>query len=379
MTTVDPRTSATVAVPAPPLVRRAGASGPLLAAGGMAGVVLLAVLPALVSSANLSLLVNFFILLTMAVMWNLLAGYAGMVSIGQQAFVGLGAYGVLTLAMNHVSPVAAIPVSAVLCAVIALPISYLVFRLSGGYFAIATWVVANTAQLVISSITSLGGGTGKRVPGLASFSPQGFAHMTYWAALTVVLVSLAIAYGLLRSPYGLLMAAVRDDETSARSAGARVMATRRLVYLVAALGCGAAGALLAVSQLQVQPASVFSIQWAAEMIFVSMIGGMGTLEGPILGTIIFFVLQQNLAQQGAWYLIIFGSVAVVVAIWAPRGLWGAFRQRTGFELFPVGYRLTERSADGGPATLVGAADAPTPLVAARRALSGAGRRRRVRS
>ena len=96
------------------------------------------------------------------------------------------------------------------------------------------------------------------------------------------------------------------------------------------------GGGLAVSQLQVQPRSFFSIQWAAEMNFAGMIGGMGTLGG-ILGTVIFFVLQQNLAQDGVWYLIIFGTVGRA-AIWTPRGSWGAARQRTGIELFSVGYR-----------------------------------------
>ncbi len=360
MTTLARAPTATATVSGPWRVRRAGGSGPVMGAAALVAVVLLAMMPVLVSEADTTLLVNFFVLLTMAVMWNLLAGYAGMVSIGQQAFVGLGGYGVLVLALNGFNPVAAIPVAAVICAVIALPVSVLLFRLGGGYFAIATWVVADTAQLVISSITSLGGGTGHPVPGLSSMSPHTFAETTYWAALAVVVISLGLAYGLLRSPLGLLMAAVRDDEVSARSAGARVKATRRIVYVVAALGCGAAGAILAVSQLQVQPSSIFGIQWAAEMIFVSMIGGMGTLEGPILGTIIFFVLQQNLAQQGAWYLIIFGGVAVVVAIWTPRGLWGAVRQRTGIELFPVGYRLQGGAPRSEPGAQLLEGEPPPP-------------------
>jgi ABC-type branched-subunit amino acid transport system permease subunit len=356
MTTVERVAPAPPAADQPHVrVTRGGRTALAGGVGALVVVALLAFLPLVASASDTTLLVNFFILLTMAVMWNLLAGYAGMVSIGQQAFVGLGAYGVLVLAMNGVNSFAAIPISAFVCAVIALPVSVLVFRLSGGYFAIATWVVADTAQLVISSVTSLGGGTGHAVPGLSQLSPHTFAEATYWAALVVVVLALGVSYGLLRSRIGLLMAAVRDDEVSARSAGARVMATRRVVYLVAAIGCGAAGALLAVSQLQVQPGSVFSVQWAAEMIFVSMIGGMGTLEGPILGTILFFVLQQNLAQQGAWYLIIFGSVAVVVAIWTPKGLWGALRQRTGIELFPVGYRLVPpKAAAAGAAGAAGA-------------------------
>ena len=304
---------------------------------GVVVVAVLAFMPSLVSAADTALLVNVFILLTMATMWNLLAGYAGLVSIGQQAFVGLGAYSVLESALRGMSPVAAIPVAAIVCAAVALPVSLLVFRLRGGYFAIATWVVADTFRLIISSISSIGGGTGHPVPGLSALSPTSFDHVTYWAALAVVLVALAGTYLLLRSRLGLVLGALRDNEMGARSAGVRVARAQRIVFLVAALGCGAAGALLAVTQLQVQPTSVFSVQWSAEMIFVTLIGGIGTIEGPILGTIIFFVLQQNLAQDGAWYLIVFGATAVVVAIWVPQGLWGAISRRVNFQFFPVGY------------------------------------------
>jgi branched-chain amino acid transport system permease protein len=247
-------------------------------------------------------------------------------------------------------PFTVIPIAAIVCAVIALPISYLVFRTKGGYFAIATWVVASAAELVISSITSIGGGTGRAMPGLASLSPTQFANITYWAALAVVVVALAITYLLLRSRLGLVLAAVRDDEDGARAAGARVMTARRIVYLVAALGCGAAGALLAVSQLQVQPASVFNVQFSAEIIFVTLIGGMGTIEGPIIGTVIYFALQQNLSQHGAWYLIIVGAVAVVIAIWLPRGLWGTLTRRLRFEFFPVGYFVVPAKPDKRPGT-----------------------------
>jgi branched-chain amino acid transport system permease protein len=81
------------------------------------------------------------------------------------------------------------------------------------------------------------------------------------------------------------------------------------VYLIAALGCGAAGAILVISQLNVEPASAFTVQWSAEMIFVTVIGGIGSIEGPIIGTMVFFALQQTLAQHGAWYLIVLGAIA----------------------------------------------------------------------
>jgi branched-chain amino acid transport system permease protein len=138
------------------------------------------------------------------------------------------------------------------------------------------------------------------------------------------------------------LASIRDNEVAARSAGVNVQSARRLIFVIAAAGCGAAGAVLAISQPFVQASSVFSLQWAAEMLFVSMIGGLGTIEGPIIGSIIYFALQQTLQQYGVWYLIIFGSLAVVVALWQPKGLWGAFRERFHSELLPVGYWVREK-------------------------------------
>jgi branched-chain amino acid transport system permease protein len=343
--------------PIDPDVRRSARPTGYLGVAAAGTVVLLALMPTIISQSGLSVLVSFFILLTMATMWNLLAGYGGLVSIGQQAFVGLGAYSIVVLADAGMSPIAAIPLAALVAAAISLPISYLVFRLRGGYFAIATWVVASAAELVVSSNTSLGGGTGHPVPGLSSLSPDAFGDITYWCSLGVGLLALAAAYAILRSRLGLVLAAVRDDEIGAASAGARVTAARRVVFFVAALGCGAAGALLAVSQLQVQPTSIFGISWAAEMIFVTMIGGLGTLEGPILGTVLFFVLQQNLANDGAWYLIILGSVAVVVAIWAPKGIWGYLSRRLSFQVFPVGYLVRGTAAPGTGGAASGGADA----------------------
>lgn len=286
-----------------------------------------------------SILVNFFVLLIMATMWNLLAGYAGMVSIGQQAFVGIGGYGVLYFALKGLSPFAAVPLAALVGGVIAVPITYLLFRLRGGYFAIATWVVADTVMIIVGTIALLGGGTGHLVPGFTSLSPTQLNHYAYLETWLVALVVLAGTYLLLRSRMGLALAAIRDNEVAARSAGINVARARRLIFVIAGAGCAAAGAVLTLSQTYVQPTNEFSLQWAAEMLFVSMIGGIGTIEGPILGCIIFFGLQQTLAQQGAWYLVILGSVAVLVALWQPRGIWGAVRDRFGVELLPVGHRV----------------------------------------
>ncbi len=286
-----------------------------------------------------AILVQAFIVLTMASMWNLLAGYAGLVSVGQQAFVGLGAYFVLILAIHGTSPFAALPVAAIGCGAAALPLWWLVSRLRSGYFAIATWVLATTVLLIIEKFSSIGGGTGMPLPGLSGYSPALLTAYTYWAALAVTVLALAAIYLLLRGRLGLVLTAIRDDEVAARSSGARVGLARMLVFVVAGAGCGAAGAVLAISQLQVQPAAVFTVQWTAEMAFVTIIGGLGTIEGPIVGTVVYMVLQQTLASYNAWYLIVLGLVAIFVALFARRGLWGLVDARINVRLFPVGYWL----------------------------------------
>jgi branched-chain amino acid transport system permease protein len=310
-------------------------------------VVVLARLPYIVHSGTTTILLQGFIVLTLASMWNLLAGYAGLVSVGQQAFVGLGAYFVLILAIHGGSPFVALPIAAVGCAVAALPLWWLVSRLRSGYFAIATWVLAATVMLIIEKFQSIGGGTGLPLPGLAGLSPALLTAYTYWAGLTVTVVALVGVYLILRSRLGLVLTAIRDDEVAARSSGARVGLARLLVFVVAGAGCGAAGGLLAISQLQVQPSAVFSIQWTAEMAFATIIGGLGTIEGPIIGTVVYMVLQQTLQSYNAWYLIILGLVAMAVALFARRGLWGLVDSRLNVRLFPVGYWLRRNGERAG--------------------------------
>jgi ABC-type branched-subunit amino acid transport system permease subunit len=330
---------------APVRVTRSRRTALWVGLAAVVGVVVLAYLPYLVYSSTTSLLDQFFLLLIMASMWNLLAGYAGLVSVGQQAFIGLGAYFVVILGMHGLSPFGAIPIATVAGTVVGLVVWWLVSRLRTGYFAITMWVIASVCMLVIIQISSLGSGTGIAVPGLTE-SATLLSADTYWATLAVTVVAIGAVYLLLRSRLGLALTAIRDDETGARSIGARVYSVQRLVFLVAAAGCAAAGALYAIDQQFIVPSAAFSVSFTAEMIFITIIGGIGTIEGPIVGTVVFFVLQQTLSSDGTWYWIVLGVVAIAVAIWAPRGIWGLFAERTGIRLFPVGYWLWPPDAGG---------------------------------
>jgi branched-chain amino acid transport system permease protein len=300
---------------------------------------LLATLPFVVYADVTDALVNVFILLVLASMWNLLAGYCGLISVGQQAYIGIGAYTVLILAQNGINPFLAIPAAVVVSAALSIPVSFLVFRLRAEYFAIGTWVVAEVFFLGVARFKSLGGGTGRALPGLALIDPALRGAITYWSALAITAAALLGTYLLLRSRMGLDLTAIRDNERAARSVGVRVGAAQRIVYVVSAAGCGAAGAIIIISQLNVLASAIFSVNWSAKMIFISLIGGLGTIEGPIVGTAVYFAIQQTLAQVGAWYLILLGLLAVVIAMYLPRGLWGLITGRFNLQVFPVGYWL----------------------------------------
>jgi len=159
-------------------------------------------------------------------------------------------------------------------------------------------------------------------------------------------LALATVWLMLRGRLGLALTAVRDNEVAARSSGVRVGLVRMLVFVVAAIGCGAAGALNSISLLGVQPDAAFSVRWTAEMAFAVIIGGLGTIEGPILGTLVYMVLQQELQSYNAWYLIVLGLVAIAVALFARRGLWGLVDDHLHIRLFPVGYWLWGPESNG---------------------------------
>ena len=320
-------------------------STPIGTAIGAAAIVALAIMPFVAFADVTDQLVTFFVLVIIASMWNLLAGFAGLVSVGQQAYIGIGAYAALAFSIAGVQPWLAIPLGAVVCAIVALPTSLLAFRLRGDYFAVGTWVIAEVYRLLTIRITPLGGPSGTSLSQLSSIDPALRGAITYWVALAVTLATVGGCFLLLRGRVGLALTAVRDSEPAAGSLGVDVVFAKRVVYLVAAAGAGAAGGLLLVQALSVQPDAIFSVQWSAYMIFIVVLGGTGRIEGPIVGALIFFALQNLLSDYGAWYLVLLGAISVAAAIWLPNGVWGLLAQRNRFRFFPVGFEVLGLSDD----------------------------------
>jgi branched-chain amino acid transport system permease protein len=301
---------------------------------------------------DLRLLAEIYAYVALASLWNLLAGYAGLVSVGQQAYVGLGAYLLFALTiLLGVPALVAIPIAGLIAAVLSLPVAALIFRLRGHYFAIGTWIVAEVFRLLASQVSVLGGGSGTSLPvgivtSIAS-SRQMREFLIYWFALALMVAVLIAIVHLLRSRYGLALRAIRDNELAAESNGVNVTRVKLIVYVITALGTAMVGALIFLQKLRISPDAAFSVNdWTAFVIFITVIGGIGRVEGPIVGTLVFFLLRQFLADLGTIYLIMLGLVAIIVMLKAPKGLWGLVVERFGLQLFPLERRvvLADRGA-----------------------------------
>jgi branched-chain amino acid transport system permease protein len=307
----------------------------------VAGVVVLASLPYWGGAGDMRLISEMAYYLALAQLWNLLAGYAGLVSVGQQAFVGIGGYTLFYLTSQFgVHPLVAIALAIPVCALMSLPMALLVFRLRGAYFAVGTWVLAEALQLGVSLITPLGAGSGMSLtPAIVrQIAPDraGREIIVYWVSLAIVLVVFAIVYLLLRSKHGLALTAIRDSERASESLGVDTYRTKLMIYVVTAACTGLVGAFIFLQKLRISPESGFSINdWTVVVIFMVVIGGIGTLEGPIIGMLVYFVLREFLADYGAWYLVLLGVVAVVIMLRAREGLWGLVAHRFNLHLFSV--------------------------------------------
>lgn len=308
---------------------------------------LLLSLPAWASPALQHAVIEFAYYLALAQLWNLLAGYGGMVSVGQQAFVGLGGYLLFLLAGKlGLPPLFALLAAGLLTAALAVPSALLLFRLRGAYFAIGTWVLAEVFRLGLAQVGSLGGGSGQSLPATVirslGASRDAREALLYFSALGIAVALMAAMFLLLRSRQGLALTAIRDSEAASGSLGVNTRRTRLLVYVLAAGGTGLVGALIFLQKLRISPDAAFSVQdWTAAVIFIVIIGGIGSLEGPLIGTLVYFALRACFADYGPLYMIILGSVAVLMMLKAPQGIWGLLAERYGWQLLPMRRTLSE--------------------------------------
>ena len=271
----------------------------------------------------------FFLYLGMSQMWNLLVGYSGLLSLGQQCFIGLGGYTVAVMSNYYgVYIWFAVLLGGVLSAILALFMSLFIFRMKGVYFGIGTWIFAETMLIWFSNWKYVKYGMGLFI------KPTTEVTMTdiYYASFVVGVGSVAVVYLLLRSKLGLGLMAMRDDEDVSETMGVDVFRSKLYCFLIAAFVTGVMAGVLYIFQVFIQPYKAFAIDWTVKLVFIVIIGGIGTIEGPIAGSFLYVLLSQTLAEYFSVSMLILGAIAILVILAAPKGIMGTLQEKLGFEI-----------------------------------------------
>jgi branched-chain amino acid transport system permease protein len=364
-------------------------SRPVARGAALAAVLLLLLLamPRLAGSYVIDLLFTFFLYAVLAQGWNLMAGYCGLLSFGNQMFIGVGGFAVAVLHYYFaVSVWLALPlagvVSALLAYLVAIPINgrrarrtvwvwvggavllwagyeaaiaqapwldvfggaYIrrvlilllifigavpVLRLQGAFFAVASWLIAASFQSVFTEWKLVGAGAGMQIASDASLAQM------YYAALLLLVAATGAAWAVLRSRFGLALTAIRDDEEAAATAGVEVHAIKLLVFVLSGTMTGLAGGLYFINVVTVTPSAGFTIYWSAAMVFATVAGGMGTLGGPIIGAALFVVVEQLLNGRAEVGQLLLGVCSILLVLLLPQGLLGWRPWRRGPRAAPV--------------------------------------------
>jgi len=296
----------------------------------------LAFVPWFTSFATQRLLVEVFTVFAIALAWNLLAGYGGLVVVGHQMFVGVGAYALFAFSNKlDINPWMMLPLATAAAALFALISALPMFRLSGAHFAVGTWVLAEMLRILTLNNEWLGAGGGMPLEALGSFDRWTRNAGVYWAALATGAGGLLVARSILKGKLGLALMSVRDSEDAAAASGVSIQRAKLALWVIAGAITGLAGAVAYMNTLQVTPDATFSLNWSAAAIFIAVLGGIGTLEGPILGTLLYFLLRENFANYGSWYFIGLGSLAIATMVFAPGGAWSLISRRWPIDPFGV--------------------------------------------
>ena len=271
----------------------------------------------------------FCIYLALAQMWNLLAGYSGLISLGQQSFVGLGGYTLAVLNSYYgINIWIGAGLGGLTSVLLALFMSLFIFRMKGVYFAIGTWIFAEALLVWFSNWAYVKYDSGLFIKPTNEFSMEAI----YYAAFVVGAGSVALVYILLRSRLGLGLMAMRDDDQVSETLGVEVFRSKLYCFLISAFVTGITAGIFYVFQIYIQPYKAFAIDWTVKLVFMVIIGGIGTIEGPIVGALIYVVLSQFLAEYFSVSMLILGGIAIVVILVAPKGIMGTLQEKLGFEV-----------------------------------------------
>ena len=290
----------------------------------LATAVLVLTAPLFLDRGALNDLWNLAFAVILASAWNILGGFAGQVSLGYSAFLGIGAYTTVLLALRGVDPFLSLPLGAVIAAAFSVVIGLPAFRLRGPYFTIATIGVAEAIRVCASSVQFTGGSSGLRMPA-GSFD----FNKNYFAMVVLAIATVAVAAYVKRSAFGRALAAIKQDIDAAEAVGVHSTRFKLAAHAISAALVALAGGLYAINFQYIAPGSVFDFRLSLSIVLMPIIGGVGTVAGPIFGALIFSTLQIKLLSIPALrdsFLFIYGGLLIVVMLFEPQGLVGVGRR-----------------------------------------------------
>ena len=247
-------------------------------------------------------------------------------------FIGIGGYTLAVVSMYYGIPIfLGVLMGGVISVILAILISQPVFRMKGVYFAIGTWIIAEALGISFSNWGYVRYGMGLFIQPAYKLSMSSI----YYAAMILGVGSIALVYLLLRSNLGLALMAIRDDDIASEAMGVNIFRCKLTCFLISAFVTGLAAGVLYLNTIFIQPFEAFGIGWTVKLLFIVIIGGLGTVEGPILGAVIFVLLQQFLSEYVGFNLIILGTITILTIFFAPKGIIGTFHEKFLVELFPI--------------------------------------------
>lgn len=295
--------------------------------------------PSVLSAYAVYLLFTVFLYVALAQSWNLAAGMTGLVSLGHAAFLGMGAYAGSWAMLQLGAPfIAAMAAGGTAAAAFAAAIAVPVFRFRGIYFTIGTLVLAEALRLWMIAWPAAGAANGLHLPVGALPGPTAL----YYVALALAGGATALLAAIMRSRLGMALNAIRDNEGAAQMLGVNVFRAKLASLTASSFIAGAAGAVWAAKLAYIEPFSIFNISWTIAMVNMVIVGGIGTLAGPVIGAFFVVLLSHQLGDYYAVQVILTGVILILVIRFAPYGIWGALRS------FPVAQRvLSHLGASGG--------------------------------
>lgn len=297
---------------------------------------ILAILPLFASRGLILVISEGAVLLAIATAWNMLASFGGIVLVGLPLFIGIGGYSTFVIANTlGIPPHLVLPIAGLISAAAGLLVSPLLFRLNGAQLAIGSWVMAEVGRLAVLQSDWLGAGGGINLRAIRAVPRAIRFDLNYGVAVAVALISLGAVLFLMRSRWGTALRAFGDSEAAATAVGIDPTRLRQLTLALTAGLTGLAAGAYYIQVLQIAPGSAFGINWMAVVIFIVVLGGIGSLEGPIIGAIVYFALRESLAGLGEVYFVLMGALAIGITIFMPYGIWGALRSGLGLSLFPI--------------------------------------------